>query len=76
MATDVLVNSFGILLNIIGVIMVFYFSPINEHTIDGGNLDEGYVNPVPIANRRNKLLKLGVLVVVVGSILQLASNFI
>lgn len=76
MDTQLILNSVGVFFNIIGVIMVFYYSPINEHTIDGGVIGEGYIDPVPIANRRNKLLKIGVLVVVLGSILQLVSNFL
>lgn len=76
MGLHTILNSSGILFNIIGVIMVFYYSPINEHTIDGGILDEGHIDPVPIANRKNKLLKIGVLVVVLGSITQLVSNFL
>tara|TARA_R110000868_G_C10307391_1_gene711735 strand:+ start:108 stop:278 length:171 start_codon:yes stop_codon:yes gene_type:complete len=53
--------------------MIYHYSPIDEHTIDGGNLDEGYIDRIAIANRRNKLLKDGVLLVLLGSITQLIS---
>ncbi len=76
MSTPLIINSLGIILNIIGVIMVYIYSPINFHTIDGGEIGEEYVDPVPIVNRRNKLLKTGVGIVLLGSILQLFSNFL
>jgi hypothetical protein len=78
MAFDVktTVNSIGIILNIIGVWCVLKYSPINEHTIDGGEFDDD-----PSANKnkvldRNKKLRDSVVVVIIGSFLQLCSNYI
>jgi len=34
------INSLGIILNILGVFMVYWHSPINFDTIDGGFLDD------------------------------------
>ena len=73
MILKLIIICLAILLNIIGAIMIYHYSPIDEHTIDGGNLDEGYIDRIAIANRRNKLLKDGVLLVLLGSITQLIS---
>ena len=68
-------NIVGILLNIIGVIMVYVNSPVNFHTIQGAGYGDEWNEIVRKTERKNKLLKLGVLLIIAGSILQLISNF-
>lgn len=65
------VNSVGLILNALGVYMVYVNSPINLHTIDGNDSDIEKET-----ERKNNLLKIGVWVVIVGSVLQLVSNYI
>ncbi len=72
----IVVNSGGLLATIVGVYMVYYFSPINIHTIDGGDAFTDFEKIKEETNRRNSLLRVGVFVVIGGTILQLISNFI
>lgn len=69
-------NSLGLIVTIAGVYMVYYFSPINIHTIDGGDAFTDFEKIKEETNRRNSLLRVGVFVVIGGTILQLISNFI
>jgi hypothetical protein len=70
------VNSIGILLTIIGVYIVFKNSPINFNAVDGGNASSNYDEHDKIIKRANWWLRAGVYIVMIGSILQLISNYI
>lgn len=76
MSLKLILNSFGIVLNIIGVLMVYFNSPINEQTFDGGDASTDFKAIVERTEQRNKLLRLGVWIVVTGSVFQLLSNFV
>ncbi|MCL6619302.1 MAG: hypothetical protein K6T33_05880 [Thermomonas hydrothermalis] len=72
----VIANSVGIVLTMIGVYMIYANSPINNHVIDGGDFDTDFAAIERTTKRRNKLMTVGVYIVLGGSLLQLASNFI
>lgn len=73
-------NTVGIILNIVGVWCVFIYSPINAHEIDGGHGDDFGVKDQAEEKKRtiyrNKMLRYSVVIVIVGSFLQLVSNYI
>ncbi len=71
MDVKTIVNSVGLLLNIVGVAMVYWFSPLNEYAISGGDAFTDSDKIERETKRRNELLKLSVGVVIFGSILQL-----
>ena len=71
-----IINSIGLILNIVGVYVVYVYSPINIDEIDGGDASTDYDQLARETHRRNRLLRLGVYIVIGGSVLQLASNFI
>ena len=75
MSIELVLNSLGIVLNIIGVLMIYFNSPINDSVIDGGDASTDHGIFLKKDRKRNKMLKLGVLIIVLGSILQLVSNF-
>ncbi len=70
------INSIGIILNIVGAGMLYYYSPLNEHTIDGGNFEDDCKKLEEETNKKNKMMKIGVVIAIVGSLMQLASNVI
>jgi hypothetical protein len=72
MDVKTILNSAGILVNMIGIYIVYLNSPINYFIIDasGGEDDEKQ------AIKANRMLKYGLLIVMFGSLLQLVSNFI
>ena len=70
------INSFGIILTMIGVVMVYRNSPLNESVVDGGGADTDFGAIQRKQKRRNQVARLGVLLVLVGSGAQLVSNFI
>ena len=76
MAIKIIVNSIGILLNIIGAYMVFINSPLNFNVIDGGNASTNWKDIEEKVNRKNFLVKVGVYILISGSVIQLVSNFI
>jgi ClpP class serine protease len=76
MDAKTMVNSIGIVLNIVGVYMVYVNSPINFYEIDGGEFDDDSSKYRVETERKNRLLRVGVFVVIVGSVIQLVSNFI
>jgi ClpP class serine protease len=76
MDAKTVVNSIGIVLNIVGVYMVYVNSPINFYEIDGGEFDDDSSKYRVETERKNRLLRVGVFVVIVGSVIQLVSNFI
>ncbi|RYG65004.1 hypothetical protein EON80_18180 [bacterium] len=69
-------NSIGIVLTMIGVYMVYANSPINAHVIDGGDFETDLSLEDRSTKRRNKLLRVGVYIVLTGSFLQFVSNFL
>ncbi|PYT01653.1 MAG: hypothetical protein DMF63_02055 [Acidobacteria bacterium] len=70
------INSIGILLNIVGALMLYHFSPFNFHTVDGGDSSTDWLDVEERTDRKNKMVKLSVAIIIFGSILQLASNFL
>jgi hypothetical protein len=70
------INSLGLILNGVGILVVYYNSPINFHTIDGGNADSDFTSFEKETNTKNKWLRIGVWIVVAGTALQFLSNFI
>ncbi len=68
-----IINSAGIALTIIGVYMVFINSPMNDNEITD-TINEN--TPNEKINNRNCLLRIGVYIVMFGSLLQLISNFL
>lgn len=71
-----IINSIGLILNIAGVLVVYFSSPINHDVIDGGSASTNYDQIGRETKRKNTLLKAGVWIVVAGSVLQLISNFV
>jgi hypothetical protein len=70
------VNSIGILLNIIGVWMVYINSPVNYKSIGGLGFSNTPDDNKNVTDKKNYWLKAGVLIVAAGSALQLISNYI
>ena len=70
-----IVNSIGITLTIIGVYVVFVKSPINKFKIDGGTCDTDFNKIEKNTDKKNLWLKIGVYIIILGSFLQLISNF-
>lgn len=71
-----LVNSIGIGMTMLGVYMVYFNSPINHTVIDGGGASTDWSAIERKANLRNTLLRVGVYLVLAGSLTQLISNFV
>jgi hypothetical protein len=74
--TRAVVNSLGLLLTIVGVYVVYRNSPLNESNVDGGIASTDFEATERRMNRTNRLLRVGVYLVLAGGLLQLASNFI
>ena len=71
-----IVNSIGIILTIIGIYVVYINSPINFDTIDGGDFTtDGNENKIKTSSK-NSWLRRGVHIIIIGSVIQLISNFI
>lgn len=71
MSTATAVNSAGLIIDIIGALMIFLNSPKLEATAFIGETADD-----PVVNRRNKIAKYGMGVIMLGFALQLISNFI
>lgn len=71
MSTSTLVNSAGLVIDIIGALMIFLNSPKLEATAYIGETGDD-----PIVNRKNKIAKYGMAVIMIGFLLQLVSNFL
>ena len=74
--TRTLINSVGIVITMVGVYVVYVNSPINYTVIDGGDANTDWSVVEHKARLRNVLLRVGVYAVLVGSLVQLASNFV
>jgi hypothetical protein len=70
------INSLGILLTMIGIVMVYLYSPLNESVVDGGGAGTDFGAIERKQKCRNQLLRLGVYLVLMGSAAQSVSNFI
>ena len=66
-----IVNSAGLIIDIIGASMIFFNSPKLEATAFIGATSDD-----PVVNRRNKIAKYGMGVIMIGFALQLLSNFL
>lgn len=71
-----IVNSLGLVLTIIGVYGVYYNSPINTNSVDGGSPDDNMNKQENKTRSRNLFLQVYVWIVIFGTFLQLLSNFI
>jgi hypothetical protein len=69
-------NSLGILLTLVGVYVVYINSPINESVVGGGGADTDFNEIERLTTQKNKRMKVGVFVVLAGSVLQLISNYL
>jgi hypothetical protein len=65
----------GIILSIAGVVVVYLFSPLNESVIDGGDASTDFRTIDAEVRRKNRLMKVGVALVLGGSLLQLVANY-
>jgi hypothetical protein len=70
------INSLGIVLTIVGVYIVYINSPLNFDTIDGGNFSTDFEEIKRVTNSKNKWMRNGVYIIIIGSLLQLVSNYI
>lgn len=73
---SLLANSAGFGLTTIGVYIAYVASPINHSGIDGGNADTDFTVVERNTRRRNRGMHVGVCMVLLGSVLQFASNFL
>lgn len=76
METNIIINSIGIVFTIIGATIMYLNSPINNSVSDGGNAFTDFDKIDKADKLRNRRLKNGLGFIVLGSILQLISNFV
>jgi hypothetical protein len=69
-------NSLGLLMSMVGIYMVYHYSPLNFNEIDGGDASTDDAKEERAVYRRNRLLRVGVYVVIAGTLFQFVSNFI
>ena len=69
-------NAFGIFLSGLGVWIVYKNSPLNFSTIDGGDASNDFHAIEKNTIKRNQFMRVGVWVIISGTLLQLISNFI
>ena len=65
----------GIILSMAGVFVVYKFSPLNESVIDGGDASTDFRRIHAEVRRKNRLMRLGVALVLGGSLLQVVANY-
>lgn len=70
------VNAVGILVSMVGVLVVYVNSPLNISAIDGGDASTDFNKIERRTLRRNRGMRTGVWVIILGSLVQLISNFI
>ena len=75
MNLETIVNSIGLILSVIGVWLVWKGSPINYH-IESGGINDSLSEEGQRVNRKNANIRYGVYFIIIGTILQLVSNFI
>ena len=76
MDCKLIINSIGLIFTIIGIYIIYIYSPLNFDNIDGGDAFSDYNKINEQTFKRNTRLKWGVYIVMFGSIVQLFSNFI
>jgi len=76
MNAKLIINSIGILLNIIGAYIIFVNSPLHFTVIYGGNASTDWNEIDRKTKKRNAWVRYGVYVLIAGSVLQLISNFL
>lgn len=69
-------NILGVLLSMIGVWIVYKNSPINFDMIDGGGANLDFEKKSIKSARMNKNIRKGVIVILVGSFLQICSTIL
>ena len=69
-------NSIGLLLTLAGVWVAYRNSPVNFWQIDGGRADTDFAQIAKQTERKNRLIAVGIRLVIAGTLLQLLSNFI
>jgi uncharacterized membrane protein len=71
-----IINSAGLILTLIGVYLVYKGSPIHYDKISGGSAQTDWEKVKRETDRKNRLVTIGVYLVIIGTVLQLISNFI
>jgi hypothetical protein len=69
-------NAFGIFLSALGVWIVYVNSPLNFSSIDGGDASTDFDAIEKNTTKRNQYMRVGVWLIISGSLLQLVSNFV
>ncbi len=70
------INSLGLVLTLIGVVVSFKNSPLNEWKIDGGGPETDFNTERFETKRKNRIMKTGIYIVLLGTVIQLVSNFL
>jgi hypothetical protein len=70
------INSVGLVLSMTGVYIVYANSPLNESVISGGGASTDFVKIERETKRKNVLMRTGIYLVLGGTFLQLASNYL
>jgi uncharacterized membrane protein len=68
-------NTIGLILLLIGTFIAYLNSPLNFHSIDGGDSKTDHKKEEKIIKRKNKLMKLGIYLIMIGTLLQILSSF-
>lgn len=76
MDTKTIINSVGLLLTIVGVYLVYLGSPIHFDIIDGGDFKTDWKEEARKTARKNRQVKIGVYLVIGGTLFQLISNIV
>lgn len=72
----VVINSIGILLNIIGALILLLKSPLHYDVIDAGGAIDNWSKTTRNTFNKNMWIKIGGYTIIGGSGLQLISNFL
>lgn len=76
MSYSIIINSIGLIIDMIGALIIFVCSPSNFISFDGGNMDGTPTKTELDKIRKERWLRRGLLTMVLGFIFQLASNFL
>ena len=76
MDTRTIVNSIGILLNIIGALILLLKSPMHFDVIDLGGAMKNWNEQTKKTKMKNDWIRIGGYTIIAGSVLQLISNFL
>jgi len=69
-----MLNILGISITILGIWIVWAFSPLNSSITDGGDSTDSVDKSKNKSKVKNRYMTIGVAVITVGSSLQIASN--